>query len=416
MSSPVPPARREWWTRPATVLPLVATIVVLVALLSPQAASGRFGDPRLSSHLASSLGARVLADLATRLGWTVVQRDTIAAPTAADGRTIHAVLAPVTPMLAEDAHAYLEAVRSGDALLLVLDRPNPLSDSLRVTHFVRGGHLPKPVLQPGECARDTDPVPPLWADGRVLLWGIRWRRSAPSDLHVFATIEPEDGEGPSVYGNAAVGFPFGRGRVVVVADPDLLRNDVLRHCRWGADVIAVRMLEFLRAGGAAPRTTLAFDEYHQGYGSRGTIAGVSGAFLLAHPVGRTLLLGVLAALVLMLAVAPRAIAPQEVERIERRDPLEQMDALAHAYEQVHATRTITARLLRGVRRRVERGGGARSGEDDAFLDAAEARAAALAPDVALVRRGLRQAVPDRDLTDIGAALRRIEHTLTTTSR
>ena len=115
-------------------------------------------------------------------------------------------------------------------------------------------------------------------------------------------------------------------------------------------------------------------------------------------------------------IAPRPVPPQEIERIERRDPLEQVDALAHAYEQVRATRTITARLLRGLRWRVERGGaGARARPDDEFLDAAVARAPALDPDVALVRRALLETIADRDLPAVGAALRRIEHTLTTTS-
>jgi hypothetical protein len=114
-------------------------------------------------------------------------------------------------------------------------------------------------------------------------------------------------------------------------------------------------------------------------------------------------------------VAPRAIVPQAVERIERRDPLEQVDALAHAYEQVRATRTLTARLLHGLRWRVERAGGARARPDDAFLDAAVARAPALLGDVTLVRRALRETIDDREIPAIGAALRRIEHTLTTTT-
>jgi uncharacterized membrane protein len=71
----------------------------------------------------------------------------------------------------------------------------------------------------------------------------------------------------------------GRGRIVVIADPDLLRNDVLRHCDWGVDVLTVRMLEWLRASDGPPRTTLAFDEYHQGYGSRPSVFSVTGAFL-----------------------------------------------------------------------------------------------------------------------------------------
>jgi len=412
---PAAPRAREWWTRPGVVLPVVGTVALIVALITPQAASGRFGDPRLSSHLASSLGARVLHDMSARLGWRTIQQDSLPAPLAADGRTIHAVLAPVTPVTPTEAHRYLEAVRGGDALLLVLQGRTPLSDSLGVTHFPRGGILPLPDAASSQCVGRREMTPPLWADARVHLFGLRWLHGVPAERLVFASLYREELGMPHP-GDAAVGFPLGQGRVVVVADPDLLRNDVLRHCAWGADVIAVRMLEWLRAGGPAPRATLVFDEYHQGFGSRSSVLGVTAEFLVDHPLGRALSVAVLAALILLLAVAPRPVPPQEIERIERRDPLEQVDALAHAYEQVRATRTITARLLRGLRWRVERGGaGARARPDDEFLDAAVARAPALDPDVALVRRALLETIADRDLPAVGAALRRIEHTLTTTS-
>jgi hypothetical protein len=134
---------------------------------------------------------------------------------------------------------------------------------------------------------------------------------------------------------------------------------------------------------------------------------------MRHPVGRTVLQIVLAALVLLIAVAPRPIPPVDVLRVERRHPLEQIDALAHAYEQVHATRTAAQRLLHGLRSRVERGWRPeRSRPDDAFLADAESRAPALSGDVALVRRALHETLPDRELPELGAALRRIEHTLT----
>ena len=409
-----PVGSREWWTRPGVVLPAVGTVAVIVALLTPQAATGRFGDPRLSSHLAGALGAQVLYDVAARLGWRATRQDTLPSPAAPDGRTIYAVLAPVTPIAPGEAHRYLDAVRGGDALMLVLQGRTPLSDSLGVMQFPRGGVLRSPATETSECAGPSEMTPPLWPDARVHLFGLRWLRGAPADRVVFASLEREDLGMPRP-GDAAVGFALGRGRVIVVADPDLLRNDVLRHCAWGADVIAVRMLEWLRAGGPAPRTVMAFDEYHQGYGSRSSVLGVTAAFLVDHPLGRAISIGAFAALVLLLAVAPRPIRPRDIERIERRDPLEQVDALAHAYEQVRATRTITARLLRGLRWRVERGAGTRARPDDAFLDAVVARSAALTADVALVRRALRDTMSDRDLPSVGAALRRIERTLTTTS-
>lgn len=415
MTAPREPApAREWWTRPSVMLPLVATVALLVALLSPQAPSGRFGDPRLSTHLAGSLGARLFADAAERMGWRVVRKDSVPAPLASDGRTIHAILAPPMPQSREEAHRYLEAVRGGDAMLLVLEGRSPLSDSLHVTSFARGGILPRSEALGGECPEQREMTPPLWADGKVRLLGVRWLRGAPPNRDVFARVDADE-SGPSIAADAAIGFPYGKGRIVVVGDPDLLRNDVLRYCPWGAHLIASRMLEWLRAGGDAPRTTLVFDEYHHGFGPRRGVLTVVAAFLGAHPLGRTILQVVLAGVVLLFAVAPRPIRPSVVQRFERRDPLEQVDALAHAYEQVHATRTITARLLRGVRRRVERGrSAARARPDEAFLDAIVNRAPPLAEDVAIVRNALQQQLTDRDFLAVGGALQRIEDTLTTT--
>jgi hypothetical protein len=104
-----------------------------------------------------------------------------------------------------------------------------------------------------------------------------------------------------------------------------------------------------------------------------------------------------------------------VERIERRDPLEQVDALAHAYEQVGASRTVALRLLRGVRRRVEGNVSAHRVHPDAdFLTDARAADPALQPDVALVERALREPLEARDFAGLGPALQRIEHSLTTT--
>jgi hypothetical protein len=135
-----------------------------------------------------------------------------------------------------------------------------------------------------------------------------------------------------------------------------------------------------------------------------------------HPVGRTILQLSLAALVLLLALAPRALPPADVVRVERRDPLEQIDALAHAYEQVRATRTLAARLLHGVRSRVERGWSpARARPNEDFLADAERQVPALAADVALVRRALAETLPTRSVPELGAALQRIERSLTTST-
>jgi hypothetical protein len=249
-------------------------------------------------------------------------------------------------------------------------------------------------------------------DGRAHLLGVQLVRGSESGQVNFAPLLDVTMRHPM--GHAAVGFPLGRGRVIALADPDLLRNDVLRRCDWGADVIVMRLLEWLRAGGAEPRTVLGFDEYHQGFGRSPSLAGLVVGFLVGHPVGRAVLILSVAGLVLLIAAAPRALRPHDREMVERRDPLEQVDALAHAYEQVLATRTATARLLHGVRSRLRRAPGHHL-NDDAFLDSAQSAAPERAADVALIRRALRERLVARDLPDVGDALRRLEESLTTTN-
>ena len=404
---------RDWWARPRIVLPLVGAVMLLLALLTPQPTLGRMGDERLSSHLSGSLGARAFAETAERLGFVMSRRDSTGAPPAdtARGRTIHAVLAPPVAISGAEAHAYLDAVRAGDALLLVFHERNALSDSLGLWRTA-GGTLYRDPSDSGDCRR-RELTPPLWPDGKVHLYGLRWLRGAPRDRIVLAALKPDEDE-PPITGEAAAGFALGRGRIVAIPDPDLLRNDVLRRCEWGADVLAVRMLEWLRAGGDVPRDRLVFDEFHQGFGPAPSALATSARFLLAHPVGRSILMLAIAALILLAARAPRPLPPVDVERVERRDPLEQVDALAHAYEQVRATRTATARLLRGVRTRAERGSpAARQRTDDQFLDVVQAAHPERRDDVLLIRRALREPVAPHELPGVSAALQRLEESLMT---
>ena len=419
MSEPVPAPERpqDWWTRPKVVLPFVGAVALLVALLTPEPSLGRFGDGRLSSHLTGSLGAAALARTAGRFGFQVVARDTSPGPdtTEAPGTTIHAVLAPPIPLTPLEAHEYLERVRAGDGLLFVHAPRNALSDSLGVAATSGGATLYVAPADSAACGRRRDVAGSLWPDGRAHLVGVLWRRGIPAGKVAFALRADPAAPGAARYADAAAGIPYGLGRIVVVADPDLLRNDVLRHCSWGADVVAMRMLEWLSAGGPRPRRALVFDEFHQGYGHPPSVTGLVGSFLVDHPVGRSILALVLSGLILLLAVAPRPLPPRDRETIERRDPLEQVDALAQAYEQVGASRTATTRLVRVLRLRVEGAAGAgRSRTDEDFLTDAARNDPSLAMDVALVTRALREPLAARELPPVAAALRRIEDSFLTT--
>jgi len=123
----------------------------------------------------------------------------------------------------------------------------------------------------------------------------------------------------------------------------------------------------------------------------------------------------LAGLILVLAKAPRPIVPREPARIVRRSPLEHVDALGHAYADVGATRTATARLVSGLRRRTGRiAGRGSAGDDAAFLTVVRDRFPSLEAPVDTVRHALEHPVSARELIAVGDAVGTIEHYLLTT--
>lgn len=219
---------------------------------------------------------------------------------------------------------------------------------------------------------------------------------------------------------AIVGFPLGAGRVVAVADPDWLRNDVLRVCEWNAGVQAARMLEYLAARPGGSRD-LVFDEYHQGFGRHPSTLRVIRRALFDDPLGRTTTQAIVAALVLLAAVGARGVPPRSHARLARRSPLEHVGALSRAYAQIGATRLATRRLVRGIRRRhggwgtslggTPRSAGRAGESDDVFLGAIGDRFPALAADVALLREAVASPVSPERLLEVGRAAGRVERTL-----
>jgi len=448
-------ARQRFRRRVA--LAAILALVAIVALLTPEIIGGRSGDPRLSTFSANPQGARLLFELARRLGWQT-ERSTTPAVSPVDERTVVAVFDPLEPLGAIATHELLDQVRAGSGLLYVMSGSSPLNDSLHLRRSIFGGEYQptaagtaeSPSESPvdslrarrfdsassdpdsaddeePEASRECAQLPPnggalsMWPDQKVQLYRMQFLRAQPPGTVIFARAVPDTRSRDSARAAtvAGAGFAFGRGRVVVLSDADFLRNDVLRVCRFGLDVVAVRVLEYL-ADGAVRRDRLVFDEYHQGYGAHpGTLRAI-GEYLSRSSSGHVLLQCMLAGLVLLLAVGPRALPAHDPERAERRSPLEHVSALARAYARVGGTRTATARLLRGLRRRVDRAAPTDSGRsaearDRQFLESVES-IPALASDAGLIRRALAEPLTGREFTVVGAALARVEHTLLTTPR
>lgn len=417
--------------RELIILASVLLFFIVVAIFTPQ--RSLTGDWTVSTLNAEPPGGRVLYELADRLGWRVARSfaDTIVP----DRSTIAVVLNPRFPYRAKEVHALLNGVRRGGALVYAMG-DDVLSDSLNLRVGQPGYEVHVDSLAPvsPDCeppSELSDRVITMFRGRRLFLLAledsgairtpvdtllrIETRVDDDRDSSSFMTPPIEADSAPQLRA-AVIGFRFGLGRIVAVADVDIFRNDNLRVCAWNAAVQAVRIFEYLSGGtDEARRSLLLFDEYHQGRGVRpGTTRAIL-QYLRNTASGKALAHLGIAGLILVVALGPRALPPRETERIERRSPLEHVEALARAYWHVDATRTATRRLLRGVRRRTEHrfGSARRDVADELFLDWIEQRLPQRHTDIAFVRRALTTAMPRKEFTRVGEALARIEQDLLT---
>ncbi len=374
------------------ILLFILGLVVLAALLSPSASDT--GGPG-STYSAGPSGMRLAFELSRRLGWLSERREV---PFTAD--TMPAVVQALIGVRpgAEEAHALLDYARRGGSLLVV-GAEGALADSLHVTSGSEGFS----ALDVADECPSRDPFENVLSGNRPIT-PVRWRRPPPRDTVGFGHLDKGRGQRP------AVGFALGGGRLVVVADEEFLTNDLMRVCATEVDAAYVRMLEYLSTGRRGTR--IAFDEFHHGQGIHGGSLTAIREYVLTTSSGRLLGQITVAGLLLLIAAAPRPLAPRESTSIARRSPLEHADALAHAYAAVGATRTATARLLGGVRRRTRRTRSGARESDDQILAAATAVSPAAAPAATLVARALTDPLPARDLPAIAGALSTIENALT----
>jgi hypothetical protein len=425
--------------RPALVLTIVA--LTMLALLVVGAVLQRDDDDvALSSYSARGGGARGLYETAERLGWRVARR-TEPLRGRLDTGVVWVTLYPALAPTAAEVHALLESVRGGARLLVALPRgESPLADSLGLRAQGLGVPLPvvgeeeqddlddgygggepeaasrsdtgaagsavlDTVLAVAAASRDPDPGYRRYAaryEGEVYSW-FRPLHPWPEDTVVFLAAGQARRDSLPAVLPVAIGLRVGHGRVVAVAEPRLLVNDELR-ARGG--VLPVRMLEWLAAPGTRP---LVFDEFHHGYGSHASLGRAVRRFLDETTPGRTTVVLLLAAALLVLALGARPVAPSASDRVQRRSPIEHVGALARAYEEVGASRLAVRRLARGIRRR-RSALGRHASDADWLRDVAE-RSPAIAGEVKLVLDAMERPLPPERFVRLAPALARIERTL-----
>jgi hypothetical protein len=400
---------RAWWLSPRVALPVLAAIVVVTAIFAPagQETTGR----ELSTRSRAIDGAHGIRAVLDALGWHTEERLTPYAGTLDTTATYVMLSTPLDPS-AHEIHTLLEAVRRGANAIVVPERGSAIADSIGV-----------------ETARRT--FLPLWPTSDSLFGStdrVDSARDAFGELsaRTFHTYlegtPPSDSDSVGVWPASARTLlyvqkkdskpeisilPMGRGQVIAIADPSFLRNDVLRK-RAGA-VLAVRILENVEP---ARRSPIVFDEYHQGYGEQTSMPAVLREALFGTTWGRAIVQVGIAALLYLLVIGVRPIAPIARTRYERRSPLEHVSALSRAYEAIGATGLAVQRLVRGVRRRHPLGTTPQLG-DDAYLALLRARMPALAEDIDILTHALANKPSPEQLVSAGAAIDHIERNLIT---
>ena len=388
---------------------MLVAILVITAILAP-------GGPdtvgrELSTRSRAIDGAHGLRAVLDALGWHTRERLTPYAGTLDTAATYVMLGTPLDPS-AHEIHTLLNTVRHGANAIVVPERGSAIAESIGV-QTARRTFIPlRPTSDSlfgsadrvdsvreafGELSARTfhtylEGTPPSDSDSVGA-----WPASARTLLSVGKRdIKPE-----------ITVLPMGRGQVVAIADPAFLRNDVLR--KTAGAVLAVRILENVDP---ARRSPIVFDEYHQGYGEQTSMPAVLREALLGTSWGRAILQLGAAALLYLLVIGVRPIAPSSRAHYERRSPLEHVSALSRAYEAIGATGLAAQRLVRGVRRRHPLGTTSQL-SDDAYLALLRARAPALGKDIDILTHALAGKPSTEELVSAGAAIDHIERNLIT---
>jgi hypothetical protein len=326
---------------------LLLSLAAAALLLRPYADETNEADRRMSTYRSTPFGARALfllmeeLDLPARRHLQPWSADTLRGAPAGP----LAVLAPVDVPTPRELDALLAWLRGGGTLIFAAGGRHPLLEGLglRLVPIETAG---TGAFERNPRTRATSyPAPHAWTGGMDSVGG--FARAFDSGSPALGT------QGAAVLlrtrqdAPTAVVFPVGAGRVVAFSDAAVLNNEQLRD--GGAAVLFARVAHDALADGGALR----FDEFHHGYREGGVVSAVHG-FLTGTGMGRALLQGAVALLLLLLLGAHRLGSPRQEADHRRRSPLEHVEAVAGAYRRARALRTTRRLLLRGLERRLGR--------------------------------------------------------------
>lgn len=329
------------------VIGALAVAAVLAAIAGRQASpEGSLRDPRRSTEVHGPNGASAFAQALERLGVPVTRWRrplfgiTGSAPRK-DGEWL-ALLDLIHPLTDAETNEVVSHVERGGSVFLVGRNGVERCFGLQVER-VRDGEAPLAAQHPSLS------LPPV----RYVLLRVEERNAArrarapapesacaPPDIVVDQPLLiTEDGDAAAARLEIA-----GGGTAIVLADPQYVSNRVLRTSDAGPLVLGWLLAE-------RPVRVLA-DEYHQGFGIRGSIFAAAWRWLRGTPVGWMLLQLTLVSLLVLATLAVRFGPVKRLAEHRRRSPLEHVDALAAGLRRSESWDTAVELIVGGLRRRL----------------------------------------------------------------
>jgi hypothetical protein len=304
-----------------------------IAVLHARVEAGK-GMPEYSIYSKERNGLGEVARLAQRIGWRPAPLTRPVNPSLHHGLLI-AVEPEGSGVLPGEEHdlgdsdvaGLLRWVEAGNALLVCSRRNSALTralDAMLSTEGLEDDDTPH-LVEPDEAGRYTDNLERLEVEGRHALQAVR-------GLPLWHQEER----------TAALLLRYGRGRVILIADPSFLTK---RRLHRGADnlVFLVNVAALHARDGL-----IYFDEYHHGIRSSGGFWG----YLEHHGQRIALVPVLLAVLVGVWAVALRLGPARPTPPRSRADAVDYASAAARIYQRAGARRLVARTAARAFLRAV----------------------------------------------------------------
>lgn len=138
-------------------------------------------------------------------------------------------------------------------------------------------------------------------------------------------------------------------RVVLLADSRYVANEDLKETDAGLLIVPLVL-----PAGPGDDAAFLFDDFHHGYGTRGSLTRATASWMARTPLGWAMLQLAFVGLLVLAARAVRFGPALEVVHRERRSPLDHVDALATGLARARRDETTVALLVDGLRRRLGR--------------------------------------------------------------